>query len=83
LRIIGFQDNVIRAILFVAGFLLIIMLFSEESARTMKWLRARLQDSPRYRFIVYPLLVLLIVAAGIIIVASLIEFSTALTFSYD
>jgi len=78
-----FRDTVIRTILFYAGFLLIIFLFSEEFARALKWLRARLQRSPRYRIIVYPLLLLLIVIAGFIIVTSLIEFSTALTFSYD
>ena len=80
---ICFRDNVIRAILFYAGFLLIIIFFSEEFARALKWLRARLKRSPRYRIIVYPLLLLLIVAAGIIIVTSLIKFSTTLTFSYD
>jgi hypothetical protein len=78
-----FRDNIIRAILFYAGFLLIIFFFSEEFARALKWLRARLQGSPQYRIIVYPLLLLLIVVAGIIIVTSLIKFSTALTFSYD
>ena len=81
--IICVRDNVIRAILFYAGFLLFIILFSEEFARALKWLRARLQRSPRYRLIVYPLLLLLIVAAWIIIVTSLIQFSTTLTFSYD
>jgi len=81
--IICVRDNVIRAILFYAGFLLFIILFSEEFARALKWLRARLQRAPRYRLIVYPLLLLLIVAAGIIIVTSLIQFSTTLTFSYD
>ena len=80
---ISFRDNVIRAILFYAGFLLIIIFLSEEFARTLKWLRALLQRSPRYRIIVYPLLLLLIVVAGFIIVTSLIQFSTALTFSYD
>jgi hypothetical protein len=58
-------------------------LFSEEFARALKWLRVRLQRSPRYRIIVYPLLLVLIIAAGIIIATSLIDFSTALTFSYD
>jgi hypothetical protein len=81
--IICFRDNVIRAILFYTGFLLFIILFSEEFARALKWLRARLQHSPRYRLIVYPLLLLLIVVAGFIIVTSLIQFSTTLTFSYD
>jgi len=80
---ICFRDNVIRTILFYAGFLLIIILFSEEFARALEWLRSRLLCSPRRRIIVYPLLVLLIAAAGFIIVTSLIKFSTTLTFSYD
>jgi hypothetical protein len=63
--------------------LLIIIFFSEEFARALEWLRARLQRSPRYRIIIYPLLVLVIVVAVIIIVTSLIKFSTAITFSYD
>jgi hypothetical protein len=63
--------------------LLIIILFTEEFARALAWLRAGLKRSRRRRLIVYPLLVLLIVAAGILIVTSLIEFSTTLTFSYD
>lgn len=77
------RDTVIRTILFYAGFLLILFLFSEEFARGLKWLRTRLKGSPRGRIIVYPLLLLLIVAAGFIIVSSLIKFSTTLTFSYD
>jgi predicted PurR-regulated permease PerM len=77
------RDTVIRTILFYVGFLLIIVLFSEEFARALEWLRARLKRSPRSRIIVYPLLLLLIVIAGFIIVTSLIKFSTALTFSYD
>jgi hypothetical protein len=81
--IICFRDNVIRTILFYAGFLLILILFSEEFARALEWLRGRLQRSPQYRIIVYPLLLLVIVAAGIIIITSLIKFSTTLTFSYD
>ena len=78
-----FRDKVIRTILFYAGFLLIIVFFSEEFVRALKWPRARLQRFPRYRIIVYPLLLLPIVVAGFIIVTSLIKFSTALTFSYD
>ena len=80
---ICFRDTVIRTILFYAGFLLIIFLFSEEFARALEWLRARLKRSPRSRIIFYPLLLLLIVIAGFIIVTCLIKFSTALTFSYD
>jgi uncharacterized protein YacL len=79
-----FRDNVIRAILFYAGFLLIIIIsFSEEFVRALKWLRVRLKRFPRDRIIVYPLLLLPIVVAGFILVTSLIKFSTALIFSYD
>jgi type IV secretory pathway VirB6-like protein len=74
---------VIRVILLYAGFLLIIILFSEEFARALKWLRAQAQRSPRHRLIIYPLLLVLLVVAGIIIAASLIDFSTTITFSYD
>jgi hypothetical protein len=81
--IICFRDTVIGTILVYAGFLLIIFLFTEEFARVLGWLRARLKRSPRSRMIFYPLLLLLIVVAGFIIVTSLIKFSTALTFSYD
>gem|GEM_PF-6162268 len=77
------RDAVIRTILFYAGFLLIISLFSEEFARALEWLRTCMQRSPRCRIFVYPLLLLVIVAAGFIIVTSLIKFSTTLTFSYD
>jgi hypothetical protein len=78
-----FRENAIRAILFYAGFLLIIFFFSEEFARVLTWLRARLQHSPRDRIIIYPLLLLLIAVAGIIIVTSLIQLATTLPFSYD
>ena len=78
-----FRDNVIRAILFYAGFLLIIILFSEEFARALRWLRVCVRRYPQYRIILYPLLLVLIVAAGIIIATSLIKFSSAITFSYD
>ena len=77
------RDTVIGTILLYAGFLLIIFLFTEEFARTLAWLRACLQRSRWGRIIFYPLLLLFIVAAGVIIVTSLIKFSTTLTFSYD
>jgi len=83
LPIMGFRNTLIKTILFFAGFLLFIILFSEEFARVLEWLRTRLKQSPRYRIIIYPLLLLLTVVAGFIIVASLIKFSTTFTFSYD
>jgi hypothetical protein len=74
---------VTREILFFAGFLLIIVLFSEEFARALGWLSDNLKRYPRYRLIVYPLLLALLVAAGIIIATSLIDFATGPNFSYD
>ncbi len=73
----------IRTILFYAGFLLFMVLFSEEFARALVWLRARLAQYPHYRLIAYPLVVLLLLAAGIIIAASLIKLATNATFSYE
>jgi hypothetical protein len=58
-------------------------LFSEEFVRGREWLRACLSGSVRCRIIVFPLVALLIAAAGFIIVTSLIKFSTTLIFSYD
>ena len=72
-----------REILFFAGFLLIIFLFSEEFARALGWLRASVKRYPWYRLIIYPLLFVLLVAAGIIIATSLMDFATGPTFSYD
>ena len=73
----------IKEILFYAGFLLIIMLFSDEFARAVKWLRAHVQQYPQHRIIVYPLVLVLIVVAGIIIANSLIRLCTGFSFSYD
>jgi uncharacterized protein YacL len=82
-RKIVIRGNVIKEILFYAGFLLIIILFSEEFARAVKWLRAHVQQYPQHRIIVYPLVLVLIVVAGIIIANSLIRFCTSFCFSYD
>jgi hypothetical protein len=75
--------NVIRIMLYSAGFLLIIILFSEEASRGLEWLRAYLRRSPRHRVILSSLLLLLVVVVGISIVISLVNFATSLTFSYD
>jgi uncharacterized protein YacL len=80
---IGSWANVIKEILFYAGFLLIIILFSEEFARAVKWLRAHVQQYPQHRILIYPLVLVLIVVAGIIIANSLIRFCTSFSFSYD
>lgn len=73
----------IRIILFCVGFLLFIALFSEEFARAVAWLRTQLAQYPQYRIIAYPLIAALLLAAGIIIAASLIKFSTTASFSYE
>jgi len=73
----------IETILFSAAFLLFIALFSEEFARALAWLKMQLAQNPRYRIIAYPLIAALLLAAGIIIAASLIKFSTTATFSYE
>ena len=80
---IGSWADVIKEILFYAGFLLIIILFSEEFARAVKWLRAHVQQYPQHRIIVYPLVLVFIVVAGIIIANSLIRLCTSFSFSYD
>ena len=72
----------VSLILFYAGFLLLLILFTEEFGRAVQWLRARLEAHPRYKVIAYPLIFLLMAAAGIIITSTLIRFAT-LTFSYD
>lgn len=81
-REIGLRGNVIKEILFYTGFLLIIFLFSEEFARAVKWLRTHLKQYPQHRIIVYPLVLVLIVVAGLIIANSLIRFCSNFSFSY-
>jgi hypothetical protein len=74
---------VIKEILFYVGFLLIILLFTEEFARAVRWLRVYVKQYPQHRIIVYPLVVALMAAAGFIIASSLIYFATGIIFSYE
>jgi hypothetical protein len=73
----------IKTILFYLGFLVFIALFSEEFARAVAWLQGRLAQVPRYRRLAYPIILALMVLAGILIAVSLIKFATSSTFSYD
>jgi hypothetical protein len=73
----------IWSILLYAGLLLLIVLFSEEFARALAWLRRKLSQYPQYRIIAYPLILLLLLLAGIIIATSIIKFTTTATFSYE
>jgi hypothetical protein len=74
---------VTRIILFYVGFLLIIILFSEEFARAGSGLRTFLKRYPQYRLVIYPLLLALFIIAGLIMANSLISFVTGAAFSYD
>ena len=69
-------------ILSLAGFLVLLFLFTDECARSLAWLKTQLAQHPQYRLIAYPLFGLLLCAAGILIAAYLMELSTS-TFSYD
>ena len=73
----------IGTILFLAGFLLLLFLFTEEFARSLAWLKTQLAQYPQYRLIAYPVIAVLLLAAGIIIANSLIEFATTAPFSYE
>ncbi len=73
----------IGTILFYAGFLLLLLLFTEEFARAAAWLKAQLAQYPQYRLIAYPVIAVLLLAAGIIIATSLLEFATTGPFSYE
>ena len=70
-------------ILFFTGFLLLLFLFTEEFARLLAWMKKQLAQYPRYRIIAYPVIAVLLLAAGIIIATSLIEFATTPPFSYE
>jgi hypothetical protein len=74
---------VIREILFYVGFLLIMLLFTDEFARLVQWLRRYSRQHPRRRLILYPLILVLGALAGAIIASSLIRLATGLTFSYE
>jgi hypothetical protein len=73
----------IGTILFYVGFLLLIVLFSEEFVQALAWLRKKISQYPQYRIIAYPLIMLLLLAAGIIIATFIIKFTTTATFSYE
>jgi hypothetical protein len=74
---------VIKEILFYVGFLLIILLFTEEFARAGRWLRAYVRQYPSRRILIYSLVLALMAAAGFIIASSLIYFATGIIFSYE
>jgi hypothetical protein len=76
-------DDEMGTVLFYAGFLLFILLFTEEFAWGLAWLRTQLARYPRYRMIAYPVIMALLLGIGIIIATSLIKFATTAAFSYE
>jgi len=73
---------VLKTALFYAGFFLIFILFSEEFARGIKWLRELLQLRPRLKVVVYPL-ALLLAGAGLLLIGSSLASLFGLKFSYE
>jgi hypothetical protein len=70
-------------IIFFAGFLLLLLLFTEEFARSLAWLRDLLKQNPRLRFIAYPLAIVLVILAAFLILNSLISLFGSAPFSYE
>jgi hypothetical protein len=64
------------------GFLLILLLLTEEFREALKKLWQRLTSQPRGKYLAYPLALVLVLAAAGLIVFSLWTFMS-ITFSYD
>jgi hypothetical protein len=80
---LNFAEKVIKAVLQFAGFLLILLLFSEEFKRLVSWFWEVIRQEPRLKIILYPLALLLMVVAGALIVHSIITLFTTVLFSYE
>ena len=72
----------VNILISAVGFLLIILLCTEEFRGALKSLWLRLTARPRAKYLAYPLAFVLILAAAGIIIFSLWSF-VATTFSYD
>ncbi len=70
------------AILFYAGFILLVLPFTEEFSRGLGWVRAALRRHPPLRFIAYPLAALLLLIAGVLIAKAFLKLCD-LRFSYE
>jgi len=57
--------------------------FSEEFRKLIKWLQKILQQNPNLKVIIYPLTLLLVTAALWLIGNSLVSLFTSIKFSYD
>ena len=73
----------LKTALFYAGFFLIFILFSEEFARGIEWLRQLLKLRPRLKVLVYPLALLLAGAGLLLMAGSLLSLFTKVKFAYE
>jgi hypothetical protein len=76
------SDSVFSLIQLAAGFFLIFFLLSEDFQQGLKRLQTFLQARPRWRYVAYPLGVLLVLGAAALIVQALVIFAAS-RFSYD
>jgi hypothetical protein len=72
-----------KSIIFYIGFLLIVILFTEEFHQSLKWARGALQEYPHLKRIAYPLAVLLAILAALLIANSLITLFIGIRYSYE
>jgi hypothetical protein len=76
-------ERVLKAVLQYAGFFLLLLLFSEEFRRLVRWFRNIVQQYPRLKFLFYPLAALLVIAAAALIANSMLHLFGTVLFSYD
>jgi hypothetical protein len=73
----------IESIIFYAGFFLIVILFTEEFQKALRWAREALQAYPHWKPLAYPLAVLLAILVAMLIVNSIITLFTGIKYSYE
>lgn len=78
----AFLTGMTRSIIFYVGFLLIVILFTEEFRQILKWARGALRQYPHLKCIAYPLAALLAVLAALLIAHSLLTLF-GLKYAYD
>jgi hypothetical protein len=75
--------GIFQAVLQYAGFFLVLLLFSEEFRRLVRWFRQITREQPRLKILFYPLAAGIILVAAALILNSFIMLFTTLLFSYD
>jgi hypothetical protein len=76
-------EGVLKAVLQYAGFFLVLLLFSEEFRRLVRWFRNIIRQYPRLKFLFYPVATLLVIAAAALIANSLLHLFGTVLFFYD